>query len=191
MVDWTITQHSNAMDKRLGYARVLEEMRDFVRNNAAGNIQINVHQNAPNAAPTTSMTMSANNFTVTQINGNGIHYNYGNLPTFYGADLPTAFNSGGVAVDGLQKAKLLYLFPEAARSTVIEEAFSAAIGSGHGSVVLATYACLVNNYGHTCATVGLDPATPARPLAAADYVQYANTLADGVPARAQILALCQ
>lgn len=135
--------------------------------------------------------MSADNFTVTHINGQAIDYNYAGLPTFYAADLRGSFPTGVTAVNAHEKAKLLYLLPEAARSTVIENAFSAVLRSGgYDGVTLQTYGPLVNNYGHTCAVVPLDPSTPTRPLTAQDYRQYAATLAIGTPARGAINALC-
>jgi|TARA_B110000908_G_scaffold115012_1_gene134864 hypothetical protein len=188
MVDWTITDLSNVMDKSIGYVCVLAEMRQFVQNNAVGHLDINIHQTAGAATLTTTLRMSADNFTITAINGHGIHYNYGNLPTFFGWDLPASFPTGGNAATDEQKAKLIHLLSEAARSTVIEEAFLAEIPGG-GGVVLRDYGPLVNQYGHTCAAVGLLAATPARPLTAADYLQYAATLANDTPVKIAINAL--
>ncbi len=62
--------------------------------------------------------------------------------------------------------------------------------SGVGSVTLETYGPLVNNYGHTCAEVNLNPASLERPLTADDYRQYAGTLPDGTPDKNAINALC-
>ena len=58
MVDWTITDLSNVMDKSIGYVCVLAEMRQFVQNNAVGHLDINIHQTAGAATLTTTLRMS-------------------------------------------------------------------------------------------------------------------------------------
>ncbi|SIN88503.1 hypothetical protein SAMN05444002_1242 [Vannielia litorea] len=176
MVDWVVTGNSNGMDRMLGYQRVLREMRQFVANNAAGTMTINIHRSPGNAPPTTSLTMSANNFTVTHINGHAINYNYGALLPFLASDLD-AFPAGAVQVSLPVKAKLLYMLPEAARSVPIEEDFTRVIQAmGTAMVDLNRWFVPVHVYDKTCTAVGLDSASPARPLTAADYRQYANGL---------------
>ncbi|ROS05576.1 hypothetical protein EDC56_1113 [Sinobacterium caligoides] len=192
MIDWVVTESSNRMDIKLGFARVLEEMRAYVRTTLAGTVTINIYHETYGQEPKTSLTMSANNFEISHINGQVIHYNYVGLPTFYATDLPGSFPTGGAPANPVQKAKLLYLLPEAARSSVLEEKFTEELMryDGAGSVTLSDYTCLVNNYSHTCHSVGLNLASLARPLTAIDYRTYAATLAEGTPDKLAIAARC-
>jgi hypothetical protein len=186
MVDWVITDGSNAMDKVVSYKGVLNAMRQHVA--LGGNalaMPIHIKQGVGANPPTTTLTMTNNNFTVTMINGAGIVYNYVlPLPVLRAADIPTAFPTGLNAATANQKAILLYMFPEAARSAVIEAAIIRALEGGQ--VTLGDYAPLVNNYGKTCTQVGVNVNNPARVLVAGDYTAFANTLPMDTPDKASI-----
>lgn len=189
-INWTITEASTNMDIYASYLSTLELMRNFVSSQTNRTTAIHINQTAGHGLPRTTLTMSSENFTVSQINGIDIDYNYVTMPTLYGGEVPHCFPVGGVAANSDEKAKLLYLLPEAARSKVIERKFGALLQSGHGSVSLAALGPLVNNYGHTCDRAGLTIASLERPLTKADYCAYADTLAAGTPVKRDIQALC-
>jgi hypothetical protein len=190
--DWTITSHSNAMDKKVGYERMLENMRNFVRHGGAKakTETITLKHEVGASPPTTTLTFIDNNFTVTHINGQTISYNYPTkLPQFEPANLPSAYPASPTAVSLSQKTELLYLFPEAARSVVLQEAMLEAFRTGN-AVELAKYSPLVNNYKKTCKKAGVNSDHPERPLTRADYCAYARDLAPGTPDRNKIDELC-
>jgi hypothetical protein len=189
---WTITQHSNANDKQVGYQGVLNDMRQFVQNGGtvAQKATITINDGIGGSSGSITLTFTDNNFTVTDINGQAIKYTYPSpLPTFTATNLPSIFTKSPKAVTDSEKAQLIYLFSEAARSEVIETAMENAI-TNSGIVNLNTYAPFVHTYGHTCSHVGVNSAHPTRTLKCTDYCAYAATLQKGVPDRNDINNIC-
>lgn len=188
MTNWTIANNSNQMDNKVGYQQLLEKVRDFVRNSRTPSpTQITIKQLDGSNQKTTSLTMSNNNYMVSHVNGNAIVYNYsGNPPVIKSTDIPAKLPTGTTAPTESQKATLLYMVPEAARSKVIEAAIIRVIEGA--TVDLNRYAPLVKAYGHTCNRVQVSVDHPARPLTAEDYNAYALSLAEGVQDRKDILA---
>lgn len=188
---WVVTDRSNPMDKVVGYQSMLAAMRSFVRAGGVAQPIVLSIKHGVGAAPETTLTMKNDNFEVTSINGHQISYNYaGGLEDFYASGFPSCFPTGATAPTAAQKTQLLYMFPEAARSAVIEDAFVDAL-TNNGSVKLNSYLPLVKAYQHTCGTggVGLNHHHPPRTLTAADYKLYAATLADRTPDKIHISAL--
>ncbi len=191
MPDWVVTDRSNPMDKVVGYQSMLAAMRTFVRAGGVAQPIVLTIKHGVGAAPATTLTMKNDNFEVTSINGHQIAYNYaGGLEDFHASGFPNCFPTDGTAPTAAQKTQLLYMFPEAARSAVIEDAFVDAL-TNNASVKLSSFLPLVKAYQHTCGTggVGLNHHHPPRALTAADYKLYAATLADRTPDRIHINAL--
>ncbi|WP_125901010.1 hypothetical protein [Methylobacterium indicum] len=187
MPTWNISIHSNAKDKTIGYEQALREVRDYVRTSGTPNpTNVNIVQISQNPQVTTSLQMQNTNFQVVSINNQVITYNYANpLPVFLATDIMQSFPVGAVAASAAQKTKLLYMFPEAARSSVIESAIKTVIAGS--DVDLNVLSPLVNAYGHTANLAQVNVNHPQRPLTALDYRNYAATLPVGTPDRQRII----
>lgn len=190
---WNISDNSNAMDLTLAYDGVLQEMRNFVTpvNAPTGQINIDIIQVSKNPPLTTRLQMRNTNFQVTAINIPLNNYNYTNpAPDLSSDDIPNSFPVGNKAASDNQKTKLLYMFPEAARSSVIQKAIKTVLVGHKGkpaTLHLRQLSPLVNAYGHTAALANVNINHPARPLTGTDYMNYAQTLAVGTPDRQLII----
>ena len=207
--EWDVYDENKANEINSGYQRILDNMRKFVREgkDVAKNETISINRkNNLGEKVSATLTFSDNNFEVTKINDKEIDYNYSkNLPKFDAADLPsTLIPASSKNADQNQKDKiktvLLYLFPEAARSSVIQEAMESAMKNENWTpdtdngttVILKNYEPLVKMYQHTCKEVKLDPAHPARQLTCADYCQFVkNNRQPGTPDREAVNKLCK
>lgn len=191
--EWKI----NSTDKTDGYEQILQSMREFVKNNPPStdqNATISITAEELGYTGSISLLFTKENFEVTRINDHELlNYNYpSNLALFDTTTFPSGYPEHPHQVSPQQKAQLLFLFPEAARSKVIENAMKSALESYDDSVELKEYLPLVKNYKNVCQTEGVDItcAHPERPLKNDDYCKYAKTLNSGDSVRDAIFEIC-
>ena len=180
VINWTLDNDQQS------YATMLAAVRAFMKAK---------HENEYALITATdskaSVRMSSKNFEITHVNEVQLKsYNYGELGDCTLGEL-WAINDKIVNPTGAQKAALIFLYAEAARSSLIEKAFTNLLdGKFSNGLPLSRLAPLVKNYANSCGQAGIDSDHPDRPLVSADYRKYAMTLDEGTPSREQILKIC-